>query len=105
MTSVDPTPSNYFQSVLDWLHKGYPDGVPPTDYYPLLALLARSLEEEDVVKATWTVLRQSDPDNPVTQDQIREAVRTVIATEPNIHEINQVAARLALVGWPLASHH
>ena len=25
-------------------------------------------------------------------------------TDPNINEINQVAARLALVGWPLADH-
>ena len=105
MTRAEPTPSpNYLQSVLDWLHKGYPDGVPQTDYYPLLALLARSLDEDDVVKASWAVLRDSHPDNPVTEDQIRQAVRDVIATEPNAGEINQVAARLALVGWPLANH-
>ena len=105
MTRAEPTSSpSYLQSVLDWLHKGYPDGVPQTDYYPLLALLARSLEEDDVVKASWAVLRDSHPDNPVTEDQIRQAVRDVIATEPNAGEINQVAARLALVGWPLANH-
>ncbi|MCE9514462.1 MAG: DUF3349 domain-containing protein [Mycobacterium sp.] len=104
MTKAESASSSYFQSVLDWLHKGYPDGVPQTDYYPLLALLARSLEEDDVVKASWAVLRDSHPDNPVTEDQIRQAVRDVIATEPNANEINQVAARLALVGWPLANH-
>ncbi len=105
MTRAEPTSSpSYLQSVLDWLHKGYPDGVPQTDYYPLLALLARSLDEDDVVKASWAVLRDSHPDNPVTEDQIRQAVRDVIATEPNAGEINQVAARLALVGWPLANH-
>lgn len=105
MTRAEPTSSpSYLQSVLDWLHKGYPDGVPQTDYYPLLALLARSLDEDDVVKASWAVLRDSHPDNPVTEDQIRQAVRAVIATEPNAGEINQVAARLALVGWPLANH-
>ena len=105
MTRAEPTSSpSYLQSVLDWLHKGYPDGVPQTDYYPLLALLARSLDEDDVVKASWAVLRDSHPDNPVTEDQIRQAVRDVIATEPNTNEINQVAARLALVGWPLSNH-
>ena len=104
MTKAESASSSYFQSVLDWLHKGYPDGVPQTDYDPLLALLARSLEEDDVVKASWAVLRDSHPDNPVTEDQIRQAVRDVIATEPNANEINQVAARLALVGWPLANH-
>lgn len=104
MTKAESASPSYFQSVLDWLHKGYPDGVPQTDYYPLLALLARSLEEDDVVKASWAVLRDSHPDNPVTEDQIRQAVRDVIATEPNANEINQVAARLAMVGWPLANH-
>lgn len=104
MTRAEPTSSNYFQSVLDWLHKGYPDGVPSTDYYPLLALLARTLDEDEVVRATWIVLKGSDPDSPVTEDQIRQAVGDVIATEPNTNEINQVAARLASVGWPLADH-
>ena len=51
MTTAEPTSSSYFQSVLNWLHKGYPDGVPPKDYYPLLALLSRSLEEDEVVRA------------------------------------------------------
>lgn len=104
MTSAEPTPSSYFQSVLDWLHKGYPEGVPPTDYYPLLALLARSLDEDEVVRATWIVLRQTRPDDPVTEDQIRAAVQAVIAKKPSANEINQVASRLAQVGWPLASH-
>ncbi len=33
-------------NVLAWLHDGYPEGVPPKDYFPLLALLKRSLTEE-----------------------------------------------------------
>lgn len=50
----------------------------------------------------WGQFRLSWP--PVTEAQIRQAVQAVIAKEPNINEINQVAARLALVGWPLADH-
>ena len=38
-------------NVLGWLHEGYPEGVPPKDYFPLLALLKRSLTEDEVVKA------------------------------------------------------
>jgi hypothetical protein len=83
---------------------GNPDGVPATDYYPLLALLARTLAEDQVVRATWGVLKQSHPDGPVTDDEIRQAVHAVIEKEPNSNEINQVAARLASVGWPLADH-
>jgi uncharacterized protein (DUF2267 family) len=100
MTAVDGAPG-FGEHVLDWLHEGYPQGVPPKDYFPLLALLLRSLSEEEVVKAAQTVLKQSDGDTPVTEAQIRDAVRQVIEKDPNPEEINQVAGRLASVGWPL----
>lgn len=95
------TPSGFGDHVLDWLHEGYPAGVPPKDYFPLLALLLRSLSEEEVVKAAQTVLKQGNGDEAVTEAQIREAVAEVISKDPNPEEINQVAGRLASVGWPL----
>jgi hypothetical protein len=94
----------FLENVLGWLHKGYPEGVPPTDYYPLLALLKRSLSEDEVVQAAQSILRDGDFATPVTADQIRDAVREIIEKEPNPEEVNQVAARLASVGWPLESH-
>jgi hypothetical protein len=100
MTAVEGS-AGFGEHVLDWLHEGYPHGVPTKDYFPLLALLLRSLTEEEVVTAAATVLKGSDFDTPVTQEQIREAIRQVIAKDPNPEEINQVAGRLASVGWPL----
>jgi hypothetical protein len=91
-----------FECVLGWLNAGYPEGVPPKDYFPLLALLKRSLTDEEVVKAARSVLKSSDSDS-VTEDQIRAAVHDVIEKEPNPEEILQVASRLASVGWPLAT--
>lgn len=99
-----PSSPNFFQSVLGWLHNVYPDGIPRTDYYPLLALLKRSLSEDEVVQAAFTILKDADPDDPVTAEQIREAIREVVEKEPTSDEINQVAGRLAMVGWPLADH-
>ena len=96
--------SAFIENVLGWLHSGYPNGIPRTDYYPLLALLKRSLAEDEVVRAAFTVLQDSDPSNPVTAEQIREAIREVTEKEPNAEEINQVAGRLAMVGWPLSDH-
>jgi hypothetical protein len=89
-------------NVLGWLHDGYPEGVPPKDYFALLALLKRSLTEEEVVKAAQSILKSTDSDE-VTEAAIRTAVAAVIEKEPNPEEIHQVAARLASVGWPLAS--
>lgn len=97
------TEQNFFESVLTWLHKGYPEGVPPKDYIPVLALLKRSLSEEDVVKAAQAVLKQADSDSAVTDQQIAEAIRKVTEQQPNPEEMHQVASRLASVGWPLAA--
>src|SRR6476469_9486268 len=88
--------------VLDWLHDGYPEGVPPKDYFALLALLKRSLSEEEVVKAAQTVLKGTDS---VSEQEIRAAIHTITDQEPNPEEVHQVAARLASVGWPLAAAH
>jgi ribonuclease I len=88
-------------NVLGWLHKGYPQGVPPKDYFALLALLKRSLTEDQVIKTAQAILRSNNSD-AVTEDEIRTAVQAVIEKEPNPEEIHQVAARLASVGWPLA---
>ena len=87
--------------MLGWLHKGYPQGVPPKDYFALLALLKRSLTEDQVIKTAQAILRSNNSD-AVTEDEIRTAVQSVIEKEPNPEEIHQVAARLASVGWPLA---
>ena len=89
-------------NVLGWLHQGYPEGVPQKDYFALLALLKRSLTEEEVVKAAQSILKSTDSDE-VTEAAIRTAVQAVIDKEPNPEEIHQVASRLASVGWPLAT--
>jgi hypothetical protein len=89
-------------TVLGWLHQGYPEGVPPKDYFALLALLKRSLTEEEVIKAAQSILKSTDSDE-VTEAAIRTAVQAVIDKEPNPDEIHQVASRLASVGWPLAA--
>jgi hypothetical protein len=90
-----------FDCVIGWLNAGYPQGVPPKDYFPLLALLKRSLTDEEVVKAAQSILKSTDSET-VTEDEIRSAIHDLIEKEPNPEEIHQVASRLASVGWPLA---
>jgi len=94
---------SFMGNVLAWIHDGYPDGVPQKDYFPLLALLKRTLTEEEVVEAARTILRGNDSES-VTADEIRAAIEEVTSnTEPTVDEVHQVAARLASVGWPLAA--
>jgi Protein of unknown function (DUF3349) len=98
---MSETNQGVFDNVVGWLHEGYPQGVPPKDYFPLLALLKRSLTEEQVVKAAQTVLRGTDSET-VSEAEICTAIAAITTKEPNPEEIHQVAARLASVGWPLA---
>ncbi|WP_166909087.1 DUF3349 domain-containing protein [Mycobacterium sp. DL440] len=95
--------TSFLDNVLRWLRAGYPEGVPHTDQFALLALLTRSLSEDEVVQAAHNILRSSTGDSPVTDDDIRLAVQDVIDKEPNPEEVNQVASRLASVGWPLST--
>ena len=94
---------SFLDSVLDWLHAGYPEGVPPKDYFALLALLKRSLTEDEVREAASVILRKGNAAIPVTDEQIEHAIREVTEKEANPEELHQVSARLASVGWPLAA--
>jgi predicted HAD superfamily phosphohydrolase len=47
--------------VLDWLREGYPAGIPPTDYVPLLALLRRRLSEDEVREVAEEIVRLTPP--------------------------------------------
>jgi hypothetical protein len=87
-------------SVLRWLRAGYPEGVPPRDYFPLLALLRRTLTEEQFAEVIGAVAG-ADPD-PVRMADIHAALEHVTTTTPNEDDVRQVAARLAAAGWPLS---
>lgn len=95
---------NSFENVIAWLNAGFPEGVAPKDHFALLALLKRALSEGEVVAAAKVILKGGDPDTPVTEDQIRDAIKSLIDTDPNPEEMHQVSARLASVGWPLSTH-
>ena len=87
-------------SVLNWLRKGYPEGVPPKDYFPLLALLKKRLSDADI-DAVVADLESSGvlvPDRAALADAIERVARQ----QPGEEDVALVAARLAAAGWPLA---
>ncbi|MDL9936063.1 DUF3349 domain-containing protein [Gordonia sp. ABSL1-1] len=92
-----------FESAVNWIRTGYPNGVPATDFPPLLALLVRTLSEREVTDIGLRLARENDPDTPVTEELIRNAIAKVTDETPTDAEINQVAGRLAAAGWPLAT--
>ena len=40
--------NRFLSAIVSWLRAGYPDGMPPTDYMPVLALLTRRLTADEI---------------------------------------------------------
>ncbi|MBV9593892.1 MAG: DUF3349 domain-containing protein [Actinobacteria bacterium] len=90
----------FLTSVVEFLRKGYPEGVPARDYIPLFALLRRQLTTDEANAVADELATASDP---ATAEQIRQAITAVTREEPSEQDIARVSARLAAGGWPLAS--
>ncbi|EWS81063.1 DUF3349 domain-containing protein [Brachybacterium phenoliresistens] len=93
--------SNPLNRVLDWLRAGYPDGVPPTDVSPLLALLSRTLRPEELDEIVAAVIREN-PQGDIDARDVHGAIEHLTDTPATPASVRAVAARLAAVGWPLS---
>ncbi|WP_333619365.1 DUF3349 domain-containing protein [Dietzia sp.] len=94
---------NIFNSVLGWMREGYPEGIPPKDYFPLLALLKKELSAEQANQVIGQLL-ESRPDE-VSKQQIIDAIEMTTKSQPTDEDVRNVAARLAQGGWPLSGMH
>ena len=73
-------PDSVVSSILRWLRAGYPEGVPPKDYYPLLALLRDTLSREEFEEVI-TRIESLDAD-PIRVRDIRAAIEHVTSERP-----------------------
>ena len=100
------TAANLVSRVLNWLRAGYPEGVPGTDRVPLLSLLRATPLTEDQVREVvrHIVAAESAPDGDgtVTRDEIEAFISGVTHHDAGPENINRVAGKLAAAGWPLA---
>ncbi|MFT4051298.1 MAG: DUF3349 domain-containing protein [Microbacterium sp.] len=87
-------------AILGWLRAGYPEGVPAKDYFPLLALLRRTLSAAEF-EGVIDVLAERHV-SPVGDTDIRAAIGHVTSEPPAEQDVRAVAARLAAAGWPLS---
>lgn len=87
------------QRIVDWLREGFPTGVPPKDFIPLVALLRRRLTDAEV-KQVAKSLRHAGiaPAGPV---EIGAEITRVTNELPSKEDIRRVHDRLAKKGWPL----
>lgn len=94
--------SNPISAVLGWLRAGYPDGVPPKDFFPLLALLESTLSEEELRSVTATLIREN-PEGEIREEDVWEAIARRTDSPVSSADVRDVASRLAAAGWPLST--
>jgi hypothetical protein len=85
------------QSIVDFLRKGYPQGVPEQDYLPLFALLRRRLTDDEVKTLAEDLVASSEDE--ATTHAIRSAIEHVINETPSEADVERVLDQLQSAGW------
>lgn len=90
--------------VLHWLREGYPEGVPPKDYSPILALLRNeSLTDEEIDEIVTRLVEQkalADADEPISVIDTKVAITHYTEELPSDEDVKRVQDRLLEHGWP-----
>ncbi|WP_327149388.1 DUF3349 domain-containing protein [Nocardia sp. NBC_01329] len=86
------------RAIVDWLRRGYPEGIPESDYIPLVALLRRRLSDQEVQQIVAEVL--GSPDRPIDRVDIQVMITAVTDEMPSEEDLRRVLSRLDPPGWP-----
>jgi hypothetical protein len=89
--------NGFLSSIVSWIRAGYPEGIPPTDSFPMLALLTRRLSNDEVKAVTHELMQRGDFDKV----DIGVLISKLTDDLPSAEDIERVRARLAAKGWPL----
>jgi len=92
--------SMLLESIVAWVRKGYPDGVPRQDYIPLLALLKRRMNDDELAQVARELAAGSEDDTAT----ISAAIEDLTHEEPSAADIERVRERLRETGWDPAGN-
>lgn len=91
--------NRFLSSIVSWLRAGYPDGIPPTDSFAVLALLARRLTNDEIKTVANELQRRGDL--RIDKIDIGVAITQLTDELPAPDDVERVRSRLAAIGWPL----
>ncbi|MGZ4766177.1 MAG: DUF3349 domain-containing protein [Ilumatobacteraceae bacterium] len=89
--------NRFLTAIVSWLRAGYPEGMPPTDYMPVLALLTRRLTTDEIRVVAAEVIKRGNFDHI----DIGVAITQITDDLPSPADVERVRQRLAAKGWPL----
>lgn len=88
----------FLNAIIDWLRAGYPDGVPESDYIPLLALLRRRLSDDEVRQIAAELAGTGDL--PADKTDIQVMITKITNEMPSEADVLRVQTRLEAHAWP-----
>ncbi|OBK14797.1 DUF3349 domain-containing protein [Mycobacterium asiaticum] len=91
--------NRFLSSIVSWLRAGYPEGIPPTDSFAVLALLARRLTNDEIKTVASELTRRGDLQ--IDNIDIGVAITQLTDELPAPEDVERVRIRLAAQGWPL----
>jgi len=102
----EPEQTGLLTRIVAWLRAGYPQGVPATDYVPLLALLRRRLSDTEAAAIAAELIAEgeirSDGERlPIARVDAQVLISKVLQDLPSEEDVERVRQRLAANGWPL----
>lgn len=81
------------------LRAGYPEGVPPNDYIPQLALLRRRLFDDEVVAVATELMTTGH--TPLDGTDVRVGITELTDELPSSEDTERVTRPLVAAGWPV----
>lgn len=89
---------NPLMPFINWLRMGYPEGVPPADYSPLLAILQRSLTDNEIEQVVTHLRQQAGGD--VDAEAVRTSIQEVADVLATPEDVERVSKLLEQAGGP-----
>ena len=93
--------NRFLSSVVSWLRAGYPEGVPPTDTFAVLALLTRRLSNDEVKAVANELMRRGEFDHV----DIGVLITRMTDELPAPEDVERVRERLSAKGFPFDEAH
>ncbi|MEC3956350.1 DUF3349 domain-containing protein [Nocardia sp. CDC153] len=91
--------SELLARIVAWLRAGYPQGVPDTDYLPLLAVLAKRLTEDQVRQVAAELILLGAL--PADRADVGVLITKLTDEMPRDSDLERVRAQLRAGGWPI----
>ena len=93
--------SDLVARMVAFVRAGYPQGVPETDYVPLLALLRRRLSDDEVAAVARDLAAHGALNIDIAD--IGVAITRITDELPSADDLERVQRRLEAIGWPVDS--